>query len=222
VPITIPDVSYGGEDPDPVEWANGHIKPAVEDLDSRMIVADARAGMMPHVNQWLVPLASTTWSTSTGAFGSAVQFGVPIVVPRRMTINALMTRIATAESVVGLMLSLYSSDEDGHPLTLVASGSALSGAAGAHVQSVTPVELEPGIYWGFLRSTAGVSLRLWALPSQNIASLSAYAGNGGEQRNPLPQADIGAYEAPAATLFGHTYSIVSTNGVPYFAIRRSA
>jgi len=35
-PYNIPPVSYGGDTPDPVEVANGYIKPAIDDLDLRL------------------------------------------------------------------------------------------------------------------------------------------------------------------------------------------
>lgn len=36
MPITIPTVAYDGTTPDPVEWANDSVKPAIEELDTRV------------------------------------------------------------------------------------------------------------------------------------------------------------------------------------------
>lgn len=58
----IPDVSYGGDAPDPVEWANGFVKPAITDLDSRV----TSLGPPPNVQIFDTPGVGQTWTKPPG------------------------------------------------------------------------------------------------------------------------------------------------------------
>lgn len=49
--IDIPDVTEGGSDPSPVEWANDHVKPAILELDGRAPVVYANLAALDAVTQ---------------------------------------------------------------------------------------------------------------------------------------------------------------------------
>jgi hypothetical protein len=182
----------------------------------------AAIGMIPRSGGYLQPTAAAAWTTSASAYAGAFIFGVPIVVPMPMTIDRLLCRIATNETGIPVKVLLYSSDADGFPSTLVASAEAPAAAAGAHVVTLAaPVALPAGLYWGFIRTDAGTTIRFWALASQSIGGLGSMAGEGGEQRNPMPSVALGAYATPADPITALIMTVASSNDVPYVSLGRA-
>ena len=179
-------------------------------------------GLIPKVGQYLYPASGASWATSADAFASGTQPLVPIWIPVGFTADALATRIATAEAAVPLRILLYNSDSEGHPSTLVATGTAASGAVGTHSVSITPVALAPGLYWGAVRSDAGTTLRVWALGSNDMVGSPTFAGPSPIlQRNPIPTADVGTHASPTNVLTISSYSLVAGSNIPLVTIRRA-
>jgi hypothetical protein len=74
----------------------------------------------------------------------------PTIIKERVTISELGTRVTTAESAKNIQLGIYASD----PVTKLPTGvplgttaSLLTTSSGVISGAITPVTLEPGLYW---------------------------------------------------------------------------
>lgn len=216
MPITIPTVAEGGSTPAPVDWANDHVKPAIESLDAR------RGGPTPKSGQYLYPRTGSQWSGGAVAYASGANLAVPLVVTREITVDKLACRVSTAQASCNVRILLYSSDDNGEPLTLVAHGVGSAGATGVVVVTFSSVTLPPGVYWGMIRTDTGSTVRFWALQSHQIA-WDGVADAADQSKTPLPAIDVGTYASPTTTLTGVTHS--GTGGtaatVPFICIGRA-
>jgi hypothetical protein len=77
-PYNIPEVSYGGDAPDPVEWANDHVGPAVDDLHTRAEALEAGKvdNSDPRLSDARTPTTHTHTSAGVTDFTEAVQDAV--------------------------------------------------------------------------------------------------------------------------------------------------
>lgn len=205
--------------------AGSNITITVNDAGDTITIAStgggssALLGMIPKSGQYLQPSVAVAWSTSSTAYASGSVPLVGVAVPKAFDLDALLCRISTNEAGIGVRVLLYASDADGHPSNLVAHGAAAAAGAGTHIVTFTPVTLTPGVYWAAIRTDGGSTIRFWGLASNSIVPF-AMVGSGGEQRNPVPKADVGTYASPATTLTGVTYGVETSNDVPYVTLRR--
>jgi len=106
----------------------------------------------------------------------------PLVIKERVTISELGSRVTTAEVGKSFQLALYASD----PSTKLPTGNALAstatmsaGAVGVMTGAVTPVTIEPGLYWTAL--CADVTTAIFQSFGSNSTNIAAFLGGASTQ-----------------------------------------
>lgn len=181
----------------------------------------ALLAMVPKVGQYLYPAFAVTANTGTISYATGQAPGAPILVQAPFTAGSLMFRVDTAEAV-NVRALLYSSDADGHPATLVAHGTASASTVGTVTVTFSGVVLPAGIYWAFLRTNGGTTVRFRGVGSNGGMTTFGGVDSVYRDRNPVVWADVGTYAAPLASLTGLSYNIVAGNDIPLIALGRSA
>jgi hypothetical protein len=181
----------------------------------------ALRSMVPKSGQYLYPNTSAQWGIGAATYTTGADFFVPLVLAGEISCDTLACRITTAEAGVNVRILLYASDADGHPTTLVATGTASTAGAGQVDVTFSPVTLPAGLYWGALRTDAGSAVRFWALQSHQIIG-GGIGPDALDAKTPLPSAQVGTYASPNTTLGTITYSGTSgtSSTVPFVAIGR--
>jgi hypothetical protein len=182
--------------------------------------SSAIMGMIPQSGEYLFPPSTASWATGTTAYATGTQPLTPMLIPAAFNSDGLSTRIATAESGIDVRLLLYSSDAEGHPSTLVATGTATSGSAGGLSVSFSSVSLPAGVYWMGVRTNGGSTIRFWALGSNNLSLFPVTGSSNAYQRNPYPLVDVGTYASPNSSVTVSSFSAVTGNDIPYVGIKR--
>lgn len=182
----------------------------------------AVAPHVPKVSSYMGGALVYGHGTSAGAFASGADAPLRVVVGSQITVDQIGFRVQTAQAVNARAL-LYSSDSDGHPATLVANSGALScSATGDIMGTITPVVLTPGVYWGFIRSNSGTTLRFQSCNQISAVQVADTFAHVWQQGSRL-LADCGSYASPNATISAWSYS---SNGdattYPTIYLRRSA
>jgi hypothetical protein len=174
--------------------------------------------VLPKVNQFIQPVARAA-STSASAWSTGVVPGSPIDIGSSITIDALSTQVSTLEAATSGKILLYSSDAEGQPSTLVASAIVDASSTGQKTTTITPLTLQPGIYWVFIRSNSpGGLVRFTAITPGGPGAVTATAV--GPITSFAITADVGTYAAPNATPTTLTYG--ASTQATYAALRRSA
>lgn len=180
-------------------------------------------GIMPKVGTYLGPFAPTASAAGSVAYATGSQDPVMIVVPRAMNIDQIGFEVTTAQAV-NARAYLYNSDNDGHPYAMVAdSGDISASTTGAKVATITAVTLPAGVYWGFLRSNAGTTVRFRAVTQATNADVHGTFLSLATVPTGIA-ADIGStYGSPTNPLSAWTYDTAIAGTVrPLIGIRRSA
>lgn len=103
MPYTIPTVAYDGTTPDPVEWANDYVKPAIEDLDlNRAPVKYANSAAFDAetaTRRGILDLGATAWGSYTGLGELDDILGVGLV--ETIATSVLGTALRTQRLFVG-------------------------------------------------------------------------------------------------------------------------
>jgi hypothetical protein len=183
---------------------------------------------MPFVGGWLGPYGADTYGAGSVALASGAWLGSLIAVRSPITIDALGFRISVGQAVLAKAL-LYAADPvTGLPLTLVASAILDCVAAGAGYTALgTPVALPAGIYWGFIRSNGGSTVRFNSCrqsPISAVADGPQFVNMGSPPASFL--LDVGSYAAPdspiIASKYQWQYDLNGANFRPIIYMRRSA
>jgi hypothetical protein len=216
-PYTISTVSAGSDDPDPVEWANLQVKPAIEDLHLRSAALETNRYVSPSPKGAGDRLVSAYTAVTAGgqayATGNVPASMFPVSKP--LTIDGLCVRVSTIQSTDGRAL-LYSSDSDGYPVTLVAEASfSCTVAALVTATLAAPVLLPQGLYWACIRTNAGAAVRFTCLTPATFGVQNAAGTLTGERTMGF---DPGTYAAPLTTITSWTMIDPSTNVVPWMAL----
>lgn len=168
-------------------------------------------------------IAPATRANAAGStpFASGSVYGMPFYIGAPMSIDALAARVSTLEAGMTFKILLYSSDADGHPVTLVADSGSLSAAATGAVEGViTPVALAAGLYWAFIRSNGGTTVRFQAgtttLLGPPVSGAASLNSNGAGL-----SADVGTFASPTATLTAWSYGDSTGTLTPYITLRRA-
>jgi hypothetical protein len=137
-------------------------------------------------------------ATGVNALASGAWPGSPLYLGAAMSIDALGARIATTESVDAKLL-LYNSDSAGNPNDLVATATINCSSAGWAFGTFSSVALTAGLYWGFIRTNGGSTVRFSRNNGETLqAYVGVWSGTGIDQRK--VGADVGTYAAPSASL----------------------
>lgn len=180
----------------------------------------------PKVGQFIGPdvITATGSSPTALAAGGGAVVGCRISVPKKITVDQIGFAVATLEAAKVAKALLYTSDADGFPYQKVIEGPDQSVAAtGVFMNAITPVVLKPGLYYGFILSNTGTTVRFRSHtcpgPTIGDTALVTLVPSGSVS---VIAADLGAYAAPNVTLSGWTFPLGGASPYPGVALRRSA
>lgn len=215
-----PPVTYGGIDPDPVEFVNDTLIPTLGDIDSRLGVLEGMGSGIPALIQtpksgwWMVPGPGPSgWGTGPYSYASGSDRPCPVPIGSAVPIDRICAVVNVAEAVNARVL-LYAPDARGYPSTLVAHGTFSCSTTGVkEVILGSPVDLEPGLHWGFLRSDGGTTVRflgqnLVTFPILRPTEIATNSGGFSMLANP------GTYASPAATISSWGYDDPNQGAYP--------
>lgn len=105
----------------------------------------------------------------TAALTANVLYAMPLVLDRRMTINAIQINITTARAASNIRVGIYSDDGNLNPANLVLdAGSQASTATGTKFFTTgIPVTLDAGVYWLVCVSNSNPVIRGFAATGLN-------------------------------------------------------
>lgn len=185
------------------------------------VASSPAPAMMPRPGAVGYLNAAVSSAASAGASAQATGAVplLPIYAATSFIATGLTVKLSVGESVP-VRLLLYSSDETGHPVNLVASGSFTPAGAATYTATFADTALPAGLYWVAMRSEGGNTLRADSHAGASVRTLiSAGSGAIDSSRMPLPSADVGTVAAPATVLSGWTYG--GNNTIPYITIRKA-
>lgn len=173
--------------------------------------------------QYLVPAYQTGAGGGASAYNTNSVYGSPVPIGIPFPIDGIIFRVSTAENGINVRASLYASDADGYPAALVATGTVTTGAAAAtdYVATFAAVTPPPGLYWVFLRSDNGSTIRFAGFTAVATSVMQALPGTWDGFRQPSMRADVGTYAAPADPITAWTPAAQSTNQLPLVGLRRA-
>ena len=155
-PYNIPVVTYTGTDPDPVEWANDFIKPAIDDLDTRVGAGGTpllphMATLTPPVSKW-VNAVPVNLGSGGQAFSTSQCYAMKFTMHQQMTIDRLVIEIVTGVAASSMRVGLYSDLGAAHrfPDALLVDFGTIPTTASVSYQelSITSRVLSAGVtYW---------------------------------------------------------------------------
>jgi len=216
-PYNISTVSAGSDTPDPIEWANLEVKPAIDDLHLRSASLETNRFGGPTPKGTGERLLSSYSAVTAGSLNYATGSVTPIMLAlsHPLTIDGIAVRVGTAQAINARVL-LYNSDADGYPYMLAAEATfSCSVAALAVVTLAAPVLLPPGLYWGCIRSESGTTVRFTCVTPAYFGVQSSGATLTGERAITI---DPGTYAVPTATLNSWGYADPGTTTVPWLGL----
>jgi len=159
-PYNIPVVSYSGTSPDPVEWANEHIKPAIDDLDVRVAAAGGGGGPEPGHTYALIPPSLSGENTVTMQ-GANWIFAFPIHIPG-ITVSEVSFENLDNNPAATIIVGLYSYTVKGGNGTLLHDFGTVDMSGTAGVKTLTGNWVIPAgkYYLAYLNTGDGV--RVWS------------------------------------------------------------
>jgi hypothetical protein len=152
----IPDATYDGTNPDPVEWANLWIKPAIVDLDARATELEEGGGgggadLFPRISgrYYSTTHPVNPGNNDAGVFGTSGQkvFMLPFAVTAPQTLDRIAAHVFTAGAGGSLIrLGVYSQDEAFTTFTRLVSTFSAASSTGDKISTIS-LPLEVGMYW---------------------------------------------------------------------------
>lgn len=157
---------------------------------------------------------------ATGAVGGArFFFGAGF------DVAALMIRLQTGEASTSVKILLYDSDANGYPKNLVVNSGSIDVSSGTFkTATFSPVSIDAGTYWGFVRSNSpGGTLRIWGVKQQGVPQVYPSTNQGPSTSGGTIKADVGTYASPTATLTSWDESAPGNfDTVPYILVGRAS
>lgn len=191
MPYTIRDATYDGTDPDPVEWANQDIKPAILDVDDRLESLESQPVGPVRMNQgqWFIADVPQLQGTDFINLVSGQAEMCPFYVGQLgFEVDAVGVNIGTTDSGKVIRAGIYGVDADGNPGPLVQdAGTVGTDTSGEKTLTFTAITLPPGQYWLIqvsntsvvtVRRTAGQSPTLHRYKPAGVGG-SSFDQNGG-------------------------------------------
>jgi hypothetical protein len=172
---------------------------------------------VPKSGSWIGRTFNGNGNTSDARqTGAGVGTQIPLSVG--ISINGLGIYVATAQASVNANILIYSSDADGYPSVLVASGVVSCASSAFVIATITSVALPAGLYHGFIRSDTGTTVRFVAMNDQSPVTLYSGTPNINSGGFAL-SADPGTYASPTTPLT--TWTTQSGGDIPWILMRRA-
>ncbi|NJO65020.1 MAG: hypothetical protein HC836_44995 [Richelia sp. RM2_1_2] len=172
--------------------------------------------------------ALVSTAVTTQLLSSNVLRAAPFVISSKTTINRLVFSVTTAGStnsatIVGLYSNKILSIGDDYPYQLLASsGVQDSAAATVKTTDITPVILNPGIYWvAYNCNEVGTEPTLRGVNQGALFALGVDAGLGTNTQQCIISI-AKTYDGTLPATFPSGATLVSNTSIPILAMRRSA
>lgn len=166
-------------------------------------------------------------AAGTSAFATGDVYPLPFIIgPTGFTTDALIIRLSTAETGISVRAMIYSSDTDGHPLTLLQSGTVSTTASTGNytVPLGANLALTAGLYWVVVRTNAGSTIRFTSIAPTQLSTLGYLGGVASAldgSRTPAITFDPGTYASPTTTITAWTWTSITTSSIPWVGIRKA-